>query len=586
LRVRLSPFTGATPYWEYRLWRSDPRVRFAGQMHEKVSTSIGAVAAADRLPIGESALFLDHVGYDGDQTHKHRRNLPLLRAQLASDDRDAYNWRHLAHVLDSLGESAASEAALQRSVQIARERGGITGALAFAELIRRRREAEEDVEALLDEALKLYPDNISLIWQRVVTEIEAGRYAEALAWLDRIDVDPEMPVEDTIAYQADLFVAEVPQARGLCLFRLARYREAAVAYREAEQALPEEPAARLRRVLAEHRAGSQGRALAENDGQARGSWPARKLLRGLAVDVGGVAVRLSATDAMRAVAVHALLGKTLPSAADPVATLSFGAHRDLAPDRGPDETQGPIRLWHDDSALHIRHEESVSARVDPGRGEIGGQASDLTRVFNHVAPFVLASLLSRHDRFVLHAGAITRDNEAILILGDSGAGKSTLIFGALRDGWSPLADDLVVVRPRPSGPEACGIPKTLSVPADVLGETEHQPISRPDPRGRLPLRLTAWDRDYHRLAGVVIVDHGAAEWPEIQRLGSEELLRIVMRAMLCRQPAAVRRYVRVAIRLSALPAFTLRHSQPPERRAARAAAAMGAEFDALSRCRR
>ena len=40
LRILLRPFVHATPYFEYRLWRNDPRVRFRGVMHERVLDAI------------------------------------------------------------------------------------------------------------------------------------------------------------------------------------------------------------------------------------------------------------------------------------------------------------------------------------------------------------------------------------------------------------------------------------------------------------------------------------------------------------------------------------------------------------------
>ena len=80
----LRPWVGATPYREYRLWRNDPRIRFEGAIHEKVVPAIHAVAEADNRPIGLCDLLLNHIGYEGDQTRKHRRNLPLLRRQVES----------------------------------------------------------------------------------------------------------------------------------------------------------------------------------------------------------------------------------------------------------------------------------------------------------------------------------------------------------------------------------------------------------------------------------------------------------------------------------------------------------------------
>jgi hypothetical protein len=577
LRVRLRLFTGATPCWEYRLWRSDPRIRFEGVIHEKVTPSIAAVTAADRLMAGESELFLDHVGYDGDQTHKHMRNLPLLQAQLSADPANPYNWTHLATVLDGLGESEESEAALEQAVGIAREATPITGALAFAALIRRRREQGQDFAELLDEALSRYPDTVALAWLKVCAEIEAGRYEHALRWLERFDVDPTMPIEDTIAYRADLFGAHAPAARGLCLFRLGRYREAAAAYEQAEQFEPGEPAHRVKRLLSERKAAGDA-----NDAlppaapvSATGvSWPARELLTGLAVDVGGVSVGLSATDATRAAAVRAIFGRMAPSGNDPVVRLDFGSHRVPLPQRGPDESLGDMQLWHDEGALGLAYGTSISARVESDHGTVGGYASNLTRAFRRAAPFMLASLLAPHERFVVHAAAIQRDGHAILVLGGSGVGKSTLIHGALKDGWSVLSDDLVLLRADRSGPAVSGIPTTLAVPSEIVSTDDPAWAIDNDPRARVQLPFEAWDRGSHPVRSLVIVAHGDGEDAGIESIEPVELLAFLIRSMLSRQPANVRRYMRLAITLCGLPGHRILHAQTPETRAQRAAEAL------------
>ena len=207
LRVRLRPFAGATPYWEYRLWRADPRIRFTGRMHEKVQMAIRALSESEGLRIGESELFLEHVGYEGDQTRKHERNLPLLRAQLEDDPLDPYSWHHLAVVLDGLGESEQAEAALEQAVQVARETTGRAGVMPFLRLIQHRREHEQDTSHVLEEALARHPDSFALMWLKLLAEIEAGHYEQALGRLELFDVDPEMPVEDTAAYPSEMFGA-------------------------------------------------------------------------------------------------------------------------------------------------------------------------------------------------------------------------------------------------------------------------------------------------------------------------------------------------------------------------------------------
>ena len=75
-RLLLRPTGDSTPYREYRLWRHDPRIRFMAMIHEEVTSAIAAVSSADRLPIGDCDLLLEHRGYDGDQNHKHQAQPP------------------------------------------------------------------------------------------------------------------------------------------------------------------------------------------------------------------------------------------------------------------------------------------------------------------------------------------------------------------------------------------------------------------------------------------------------------------------------------------------------------------------------
>jgi tetratricopeptide (TPR) repeat protein len=582
LRVRLKPFAGSTPYWEYRLWRSHPRIRFAGVMHEKVTPSIGALVAEDRMTVGDSDLFIDHIGYDGDQTHKHQRNLPLLRAQLSSDPTSSYNWRHLGKVLEGLGDLDQSEAAFEQAVQVARDNGGSPGALAFVALLGLRRDRGHDVAALLDEALSRYPDNLALAWMKACAEVESGQYEQGLRWLERFDADTdtEMPVEDTVAYPDEMFGSSAAKARGLCLLKLARYSEAAAAYRQAEEFDPADQAAQLMRALCERRAREQPEDALPTEApnhRPHFSWTTRGLLDGLVIDLGGVPVELSATDATRAAAIRSVLGRMPRSGTDPVVGLAFGGHRLPPPDRPPDERQGPVELWHDDDALSIAYGPAVGARVESGRATLGGYSPTLGRLFGHVAPFMLASLLGPHGCFLLHGGAIQRDGQAVLVLGDSGVGKSTLIFGALGDGWQVLSDDLVAIRSEPAGPAVSGIPKGLSVPREVIDDLVPASLL-PDARGRVQLPFEDWDRGSHPISAVVVVAHGDHERAEAEPISSTELLGLLMRGMLSRQPPVVRGYVRLAIALCERPACRLLHSRASEHRAPQAAQAIAAQL--------
>ena len=272
-RLLLRPWAGATPYLEYRLWRNDPRIRFEGVIHEKVVPAIYAVAETDNRPIGVCDLLLNHVGYEGDQTRKHHRNLPLLRRQVEADPDDVFNWHHLSRVLAGLGDHRESEQVLLHAVEVARAKPFIepNGVLAYSDLIAIRHERGEDVTALLAEARDRYPDNCLLVWQEARALTAAGRHDEAIAafdWLLATDVK-RLPDEGP-AYDERLF-GELPhEGRALCLFRLGRYEEAAAAYAAAAACAPADAAYPVKQKLALARARRQRDAMS----------PARPGLRG------------------------------------------------------------------------------------------------------------------------------------------------------------------------------------------------------------------------------------------------------------------------------------------------------------------
>lgn len=257
-RLLLRPIAGWTPYREYRLWRNDPRIRFEGVIHERVVPAIHAVAAADRRGIGECDLLLEHVGYEGDQTRKHRRNLPLLRRQAVADPDNLFVWHHLARVLNGLGEPDEAEAMLERAVSGARAKPFVdpVGALPYCDLIALRLERKEDVTGLLAEAQDRYPGNWILVWLEARSLADRGRFADALARFERLaGVDTTALPDQGPAYDLRLFGEWANDGRALCLFRLERYAEAAEAYAAASACAPADPAYRVKAQLASARAG-------------------------------------------------------------------------------------------------------------------------------------------------------------------------------------------------------------------------------------------------------------------------------------------------------------------------------------------
>jgi tetratricopeptide (TPR) repeat protein len=252
-RLLLRPLAGSTPYREYRLWRNDPRIRFRSAIHEKVVPAIHAVSAMDRRPIGTCDLLLNHVGYEGDQTRKHLRNLPLLRRQVRAEPENLFVWHHLARVLDGLGQHRASEEVLLHALDISRAKPTVDecGVLSYSELISMRMLRGEDVGDLIAEARRYYPANYVLIWQEARMLVAGGRPAEALVNFDLLLAADQASLPDAgPSYDERLFGEAAHEGRGLCLFRLGRYAEAAEAYGRAAERAPGNPELAVKRQLA------------------------------------------------------------------------------------------------------------------------------------------------------------------------------------------------------------------------------------------------------------------------------------------------------------------------------------------------
>ena len=151
--VRFRPKTGYTRYREARLFRSDPRLRFAGQIHETM-TPVLVDLAARRIADPASSVEIDHLGYDGDQTAKHARNLPLLERAAREQPGRVYYWHHLAETLAALGRPGEALAAAARGLAAAEgeadEKQRADASMIFQTMARLQRKQGQDLLALIE----------------------------------------------------------------------------------------------------------------------------------------------------------------------------------------------------------------------------------------------------------------------------------------------------------------------------------------------------------------------------------------------------------------------------------------------------
>ena len=252
-RLWLRPKAGFTLYREYRLFRNDPRIRFQGIIHEKVSSDIQRLAKEKGLRIAEMDIRLEHVGYDGPQDRKHRRNLPLLRAELMLRPDNAYNWHHLGRVLDGLGDRAAAFDAWRRSLEVVRRCGVERSSdwVVYVELVRADEIDLAEARALHLEAMALFPDNPLLQFCGATLDSRSGDQASAIEVFQELaSIDAQTYSHPLTAFDKRLFGEFAWAALGTCCFKLGRYGESAAWFAKAAAADPQSLEYRVKHQLA------------------------------------------------------------------------------------------------------------------------------------------------------------------------------------------------------------------------------------------------------------------------------------------------------------------------------------------------
>ena len=228
-RVLLRPRPGFSPYWELRLFRNDPRIRFRGIIHENIWPAIVSCQAASGGRIGLTELFLEHDGYEGDQRHKHLRNQPLLERSLAEDPSRVFSWCHLASVREALGDADGAEQAWAEAMRLVRKKAARQpeDALPFLNLIERGLTEGGDVTDLLGEAVRLFGSNLQFIWLRARALMAGGRAAEAIPLLEGlVSAGATADFDKSWSYDLRIFGVFSYEMLGACHFTLGEYASA------------------------------------------------------------------------------------------------------------------------------------------------------------------------------------------------------------------------------------------------------------------------------------------------------------------------------------------------------------------------
>ncbi len=221
-RVRFRASSQLTPYWEYRLFRNRPDIRFRGVIHETLMPDINALLGSGDYKIVDAPLCFDHLGYEGDLTVKHRRNLPLLRRAVVDDPERLYLWHVLGEAALGLNDLTGAEDAWRQGLAVLRRhQPNSVGTLIYADLLglylSDRGVSSPDVGDLVKEAGRRYPDDPLILWWTARHLASGGSFAEARACLERILVHgPNGPARGGLGYDLQLFGAYTWGLLGVC----------------------------------------------------------------------------------------------------------------------------------------------------------------------------------------------------------------------------------------------------------------------------------------------------------------------------------------------------------------------------------
>lgn len=260
-RMKFRPKVGYSPYSELRLFRSDPRIRFEMRIHERVLPSVLRVCESDGRVIGQTEVGLQHLGYEGDQSHKHGRNLPLLARAVDDDPDRVYYWWHLGETLAAVGKSGEAEAALRKGIETAQRtrtsRALLEAILAVHALARLHLNARQPSNALtvIEEGLSIRPDDPALLLLKARSLVDLGRYSEALPLLSGLLLDdPQEFYDPDVAYDLRIFGEWAYELIGVAQFRLERFSDAREAFLAAAARSPDPSQHSARALVAEAQA--------------------------------------------------------------------------------------------------------------------------------------------------------------------------------------------------------------------------------------------------------------------------------------------------------------------------------------------
>ena len=250
-RLNFRPMMRGTPCREYRMFRNRRDIRFVGAIHETVVPDLDKLSKNGASEIIDIDAELVHLGYEGDLTHKYRRNLPMLRCMVVEWPARLYYWLDLAKALTGLGELVEAReiclAGLRVAVMQNSQSSKSVAALIALNLAELLYDAGEDDQAVIQQGFAFQADHPSLLFQLAKSHVKAARYADAVEALDHlIELGRHGFADPLVSFDERLFGARALELKSLALLRSGRRVEAAHAMQMASALEPADLALRVK----------------------------------------------------------------------------------------------------------------------------------------------------------------------------------------------------------------------------------------------------------------------------------------------------------------------------------------------------